>query len=145
MALAFLCHSFCIGTHLGFEQFFGTTGPGTLAENLLDIFCKNHFALHQKLGQLGVSVLVLCEYLLGALVLLVDHLQHFVVHDFGRSLRVGALEAIFAVVIVAHVGQFLAHAGIGYHAVSLLRGALQVVHGTCRDVADEQFLGGTTA
>ena len=81
-----LCHRFSLGTLLCLDQLFSTAGPGTLAEDLLHVVGENDLALHQELSQLGVTFLVLCQYLLGTLVLLVDHLQHLVVHDLGCGL-----------------------------------------------------------
>ena len=86
---------------------------------------------------------MLGEQLLGAFVLFVDHLQHFVVDHLCRSLRIGTLELILLVVVVADVGQTIAHAGIDNHSESTLRGAFQVVHGSRGNVTSEQFLGST--
>ena len=138
-------HSLGLFTHLGFEQFVGTAGPRTLAEDALYVFGEDDLALHQQLCQLGVAFLVLGQNLFGTLILLAHHLQHLVVDDFGRRLRIGTLELILRIIIIAQVGQTVAHAGIGYHAVGLLGGALQVVHGACRDMSHEEFLGSTAA
>ena len=91
-----------------------------------------------------MSLLVLHEDVLGSGVLLVHHLQHFLVDLSGSCFRVGALETIFVLIIVADVGQRLAHTQISHHAIGTLRGALQVVHGSGRDVPGEQFLGGSS-
>ena len=92
-----------------------------------------------------MTVLVVSQYLLGTVVLLVDHLQHLIVHDLCGGFRIGTLELVFRVVVVADVGQLVAHAGVCYHAVGLLGGTLQIVHGTRRYVADEELLGSTSA
>ena len=90
-----------------------------------------------------MAVAFLQEQRLGALVLLVDHAFHLVVDLLCRGLAVGTLPLEFALVVVAQVGQFIAHTHVGYHAIGLLRHALQVVHGTTADVAREEFLGCT--
>ena len=92
-----------------------------------------------------MTFLVEEQQLLGTLVLFVDHLQHLVVHNLGRGLGVGLLEVVFLVVVVADVGQLVAHAGVGNHRVDGLSDALQVVHGTCGDMSGEEFLGSTSA
>ena len=92
-----------------------------------------------------MPVFVFGQYLLGTLVLLVDHALHFFVNNACRGLRIGLLERVFLVVVIVHVGQPLAHAGVGHHGVGLLRGTLQVVHGPGGDMAYEQLLGGTSA
>ena len=88
---------------------------------------------------------MLRQYLLGAIILLVNHLQHLVVHQLGRGLRVRTLELVFGVVIVADIGQLFTHACKGNHAVCLLRGTLKVVHGTRRDMTNKQLLSSTSA
>ena len=70
---AFLGHTLGIGTHLGFHQLLGTAYPGTLAENLLHILGEDDLAVDEQLCQLGVTLFVLRQDLLGTLVLLVDH------------------------------------------------------------------------
>ena len=92
-----------------------------------------------------MALLVLGEYLLGAVILLVYHLEHLLVYELGGAVGVGPLELVFLVVVVAYVGQAVAHAGVGYHAVGALGGALQVVHGSRGDVAREEFLGGASS
>ena len=92
-----------------------------------------------------MAFLVLGQYPLGTFILFVDHLQHLVVHDLGRRLGVWLLELVLGIVVIADVGQLVAHAGKGNHAVGLLGGALQVVHRTGGDMADKQFLGSTSA
>ena len=93
-----------------------------------------------------MTLLVLCQNLLGALIiLLIDHAQHLVVHNLSRSLRVRLLELILCIVIVAHIGQLLAHTGKGNHAVCLLGDTLQVVHRASRDMPHEEFLSSTTS
>ncbi len=47
---------------------------------------------------------------------------------------------IFLIVVVADVRQSVAHTCISNHTESTLRGMLQVVHGTCRDMTREEFL-----
>ena len=90
-----------------------------------------------------MSLLVLRQYLLGTVVLLVNHLQHLLVHDLRRRFRIRLLERVILMVIEVDVGQFVAHASVRHHGVCLLCGALQVVHGPRRDVADKQFFGST--
>ena len=119
--------------------------PGTLAEYLLHVLGEYHLAGYQQVGQLVVALLVLGEYLLGAVILLVYHLEHLLVYELGGAVGVGPLELVFLVVVVADVGQPVAHAGVGYHAVGALRGALQVVHGSRGDVPREEFLGGASS
>ena len=138
-------HALGIGTHLGLEQLFGAADPGTLAKDTLYILGEDDLAVDEQLSQLGVTLLVLGEDLLGTLVLLIDHAQHLVVHDLGRRLGVRLLELVFGIVVIADVGQLIAHAGEGNHAVGLLGGALQVVHGTCGDAADEELFGGAAS
>ena len=145
LLLALFGHALGVGPHLGLEQLLAAAGPGTLAEDVLHVFGKDDLALHQQLGQLGVALGMLGQYLLGAGVLLVDHLQHLLVDHLGGGVGVGALELILSVVVVADVGQLVAHAGVGNHAVGLLRGALQVVHGARGDMAYEQLLGSASA
>ena len=84
---------------------------------------------------------MLYQYVLGTLILLVDHLQHLFVYHLCRLSRVRLGEGIFVVVIIAHVRQFLAHAVISYHALRHLGSPLQVVHRTSRDMTSEEFLG----
>ena len=91
-----------------------------------------------------MTLLVFRQYLLRTLVLLVHHLQHLVVHNLGSSLRIRTLELVLLIVIVAQIRQFLAHTCKGHHAVCLLGGTLQVVHGTRRDATNEQLLGSTS-
>ena len=83
---AFLSHALSICAHLGLQQFLGTALPGTLAKDFLYVVSKDDLVLYQQLGQLRVSFLVLGQYLLGALVLLVDHLQHLFVYQLGCGL-----------------------------------------------------------
>ena len=90
-----------------------------------------------------MTFLVLLQNLLGTLILFVDHLQHLVVHDLGSGLRVGTLETVLIIIIIAQVGQLVTHTGVCHHAVSLFRGALQVVHGTRGNLSDEELLGST--
>jgi hypothetical protein len=71
---------------LGFQQLFGTTGPGTLAENGFHVVGKDDLTFYQQLGEFCMTLFVLGQYLLGTLILLVDHLQHFVVHRLGCGL-----------------------------------------------------------
>ena len=91
-----------------------------------------------------MSLAVLLEYLLSACILVVDHLEYLVVHNLCRCLRVGTLELILLLVVIADIGQSVTHAGIGYHAVSRLGSALQVVHSSCRYMSGEEFLGSTS-
>ena len=87
-----------------------------------------------------VTILMLFQNFLGTVVLLVYHLQHLIVHNLGGCFRVGTLELILLVVVIAQVGQTVAHAGIGHHAVSTLCGTLQVVHGSGGYVSGEELL-----
>ena len=112
---------------------------------MLHVFGEDDFLLDELLGQLVVSFLVFGQNLLGAFVLLVHHPLHFLVDEFGGLFAIGTVEGIFVVVVVAQVGQLLAHAQVGYHAIGLLGDALQVVHGACRDTAQEEVFGSTSA
>ena len=92
-----------------------------------------------------MTLLMLGEDALGTLVLFVDHAQHLVVHDLGRGLRVGALELVFLVAVIADVWQFLTHTGIGNHTIGLFGGTLEVIHRAGRDSANKQLLCSTAA
>ncbi len=112
---------------------------------MLHVFCEDHLALLQDLGQLGVSLLLLRQQGFGAGILLGYHALHFQVYLLGGVFAIWALETIFVLVIIAQVGQLVAHAHVGYHAVGLLGDALEVVHSTRGHMTREQFLGGTSA
>ena len=92
-----------------------------------------------------MSLLMLSEDFLCTFVLLVDHTQHLVIHNLGGRLRIWFLELILSIIVVAEVGQFITHACKGDHAVSLLCGTLKVVHCSCGDLTDEQFLRSTAS
>ena len=92
-----------------------------------------------------MSFLVEEQQFLGALVLFVDHLQHLVVHHLGGSFRVRLLEVVFLVVVVADVGQLVAHASVCNHRIDRLRYTFKVVHGTRGNLSGEEFLGSTSA
>ena len=92
-----------------------------------------------------MALTVLLKQLLGTGILLVDHLEHFVVDNLCGGFGVGALELILLVVVVADVGQLVAHSGVGYHAVGALGGPLEVVHSAGGDVSREEFFGGTSS
>ena len=89
-----------------------------------------------------MTFLMFGENLLGAVVLFVDNLQHLVVDNLRRSLAVWALELILLIVIIADVGQAVAHTGVSHHTEGGLGRALQVVHGTCRNGTDEEVFSG---
>ena len=91
-----------------------------------------------------MTILVLSQNLLGTLVLFVDHPHHLIVYDLGSCLGIRLLELVLRIVIVAHVGQLVAHTCKGNHAVGLLRHTLQVVHRTCGDMTHEEFFSRTT-
>ena len=92
-----------------------------------------------------MTFLVLVEDFLRSLILLVNHLQHLVVHYLGGGLRVWLLEVVFVVVIETDVWQFLTHSGIGYHAVNTLGDTLKVVHRTGGDLSYKELLGSSAA
>ncbi len=123
------------------DDLFRAALPWTLAENLLHVLSIYDLTFDEHLCQLTVSVGVLFKDVLGAGILLVDHLQHLIVDELGCGLRVGALELIFLVVVEADVGQRVAHADVCHHAERALCGTFKVVHGTCRYVSCAEFLG----
>ena len=90
-----------------------------------------------------MTLLMLGEDALGTLVLFVDHAQYLVVHDLGCGLRVGALELVFLVAVIADIRQFLTHTGISNHAIGLFGGTLEVVHRAGGDGTDKQLLSST--
>ena len=77
-----------------------------------------------------MSLFMLAQYLFGSGVLLVDDAFHLFVNQLGSLLAVGALETVLIVVIVAEVGQLVAHAQVGDHTKGLLGHPLQVIHRT---------------
>ena len=88
---------------------------------------------------------MLREDFLGTIILLVDHAQHLIIHDLRRRLRIRFLELVLGIIVVADVRQLITHAGEGNHAVGLLGGALQIVHGTSGDTANEELLSCTAS
>ncbi len=84
------------------------------------------------------------QQLFGTCILLVDHLLRLLVNQLCCVLAVRLIERILLIIIIAQVGQTVAHAGVGNHAVSLLRHALQVVHRTGRNRTHKELLSGAT-
>ena len=82
---------------------------------------------------------------LGTGILLGYHALHLGIYLACGILAIGALELVLVVVVIAEIGQLVAHTHIGNHAVCLLGDAFQIVHGSGRDMAGEEFLGGTSA
>ena len=68
------------------DYLFRAAHPWAFAEYALHVFSEYHLACHKQFGKLVVSLAVLLEYLLGACILVVDHLEHLVVHNLCRSL-----------------------------------------------------------
>ena len=126
------------------QYFFAARCPWAFPEYPFGIFGKDHLTLHQQFGKLVMPVLVFQQQLLGAGILLGNECFGLVVDEFGSLLAVGLVKLLLAVV-VADVGQLVAHASIGNHAVSLLGHALQVVHGAGRDMSGEELFCCTSA
>ena len=57
-----------------------------------------------------MAVPVVGKYLLGTLILLVDHTLYFFVNQLGGLFAVRAVERILFVIVVAEIRQFVAHA-----------------------------------
>ena len=92
-----------------------------------------------------MSLLVFVEDLLGAIIQLVDYLQHLFIDQTCGLFAVRLLETILAVVVVAYVGELVAHTIISHHAKGSLRGTLQIIHGSRRDMTREELFGGTSS
>ena len=90
--------------------------------NALHILRHNDLLIHEQLGQLGVSLLVFVEDLLSAIIQLVDYLQHLFINQTCGLFAVRLLETILAVVVVAYIGELVAHTIISHHAKGSLRG-----------------------
>lgn len=86
-ALSFLCVLSIHGVLLvsvEFHDFLRTAYPWAFTKDSLHILCENHFAFNEQFGQLVMTFLMENEQFLGTLILFVDHLQDFIVHNLGR-------------------------------------------------------------
>ena len=122
------------------HDFLRTAHPRALAEDFLHVFCHDDLFLYQEFSQRIVTILVFHQDVLGTGILLVHHLEYFLVDFSCRCLRVWALERVFALVVIADVWQSLTHTEVSHHAVCTLGSTLQVVHRTRRDMSCKQFL-----
>ena len=127
------------------DQLFRTARPGALTQDLLNILTIDNLFVEEQLSDSGMTLFVFGEDLFGAFILLVDDLEHLVVNDLRSCLAVRTLERILIVIIIADVGQAVAHTRVSYHTKGSLRAALQVVHGTRRDRAYEKLLRSPSA
>ena len=134
---------FC-STFVLFDNLLRATYPRTFAKYLLHILGIDNLALYQEFSQLVVTFLMFGQNLLSSSIFVVDEFQHLVVDNLSGSFRIRTLELIFLIVVVADVRQSVAHTCISNHTESTLCGTLQVVHGTCRDMTCEEFLGSST-
>ena len=92
-----------------------------------------------------MPLLVFGEDALRTVILFGNHAEHLVVHNLSRRFGVRFLEAPLIVVVIADVGEFVAHSGVGNHAVHALCHTLQVVDGARGDMSREEFLGSPAA
>ena len=112
------------------QDFLRAAHPWSLAENTLHVLGENHLTADEQFGERIMPLLMLQEYVLGPFILLVDHLEHLVVDDLGGGVTIGALELI-VLIVVADIGQLVAHASVSNHAICTLGSPLQVVHRSC--------------
>ena len=99
--------------------------------------------LTEQVGERIVLGRIFGENAFGAIILFVDDATHFGIDASTGLFRVGFLET-FLIGVVGHVGQALAHAEIGHHAVSTLRDAFQIVERTARNASEEDLFGCAT-
>ena len=93
-----------------------------------------------------MPLLMFQKQFLAAFILLGYKGLYLLVNEFGSLVRIGFLECILiSAAVIAQVGQFVTHAGVCNHAVGLFCDTFQVIHGTGRDMAGKEFLGGTSA
>ena len=78
--------------------------------------------------------------LLGTLILQADYLLHLLVDEFRRIVAIGLYKALLGIVI-AEIGETLAHSHIGNHAIGPFRHLFEVVHGSGGDVSGKELFG----
>ena len=81
----FFRHVFQLG-FVVLHDFLRAADPWAFAEYLFNIFSEYDLASEQKFCQLGMTLFVFSEYLLGYILLFVNHLQYLVVNNLCRGL-----------------------------------------------------------
>ena len=85
----------------GTDDFLGTGSPRTLAEDFFHIFCKDNFFVDQQLSQFVMPFFMFGKDSFGSFILLVYHLFHFFINQFGCFFAIWAVERIFLIIIIA--------------------------------------------
>ena len=114
-------------------------------KNLLHILGEYHLTGDKSVGELGMAFGMFAQNILGALILFGDDTAHLFVDDAGALAAIWLAETIVLTggIVVAEVGELLAHAIIYYHCIGLLGDTLKVVGGTGGDSAEEKLFGRT--
>ncbi len=142
----FLGEALGVTRGLKLHDLFGARFPLALAENVDEVFGIHDFLCQKCLGKFGVAFFMLGKNLLGALILLADDARHFVVDLLGAFTAVGLGEAVGLTgrIVVAYVGNLVAHAVVNHYCISHFGHFLKVVERTGRNLACGQFLGRTS-
>ena len=96
---------------------------------MFDIFGKYHFACYEGFGKFCVSIGMFAQYCFCPLVLLAYNARHFFVNQLGAviAVRFGKSVVLTGRVVVAQVWQFVTHAVVYHHGVSLFGYTFKVV------------------
>ena len=77
--------------------------PWTLSEDAFHVFCIDDLTCDKQFSQFIMSLFMFFKHLLCTGILVVDHLQNFIVNHLSCGLRIRALELIFLIVVIADV------------------------------------------
>lgn len=101
-----------------------------------------HLTAHELIHDFVVAIGILADELLGTLVLLTNDTRNLFVYNLRPLVAVGVLAKLPLRIVVADVGEFVAHAVVHHHGTGYARGLLHVVESAGAYMAQKQLLGG---